>query len=177
AKGVAVDSVGTVFLANGHDGLRAYSYDGNSFTNTAHINNNASGEADLEGASGVAVSSDGTIFLANGSKGMFAYTYSPASGFENNFSAVPQNHSLSQNYPNPFNESTTIFYTLKESAMVSLKIYDLLGREIKTLVNEFQDESNYSINFNGSGLRSGIYYYQLQIGNKFTETKKMVLLR
>ena len=84
---------------------------------------------------------------------------------------------LEQNYPNPFNSSTTIFYSLRKSAQIRLKIYDLRGRAIKTLVNEYQNSNTYSITFNASDLASGIYYYQLQIANEFTETKKMLLLR
>ena len=84
---------------------------------------------------------------------------------------------LSQNYPNPFNPSTTIFYSLKKSAQVSLKIYDLLGREVTILVDAYQRPNTYAVRFEASDLVSGIYYYQLQIGIEFTETKKMMLLR
>lgn len=170
AKGLAVASDGTVFLANKNDGLRAYTYDGTSFTGTAHIDE--SGEAN-----GVEVASDGTVFLANHYKGMFAYTYSASSGIDNNLSTIPENYSLSQNYPNPFNPSTTIYYVLKKSARVSLRIYNLLGRGIKILVDSHQSPGTYSVRFEASDLTSGIYYYQLQINNEVFETKKMVLLR
>jgi len=170
AIGVAVGSDSTVFLASHRDGLRAYSYDGTSFSNTAHINEGGD-------AVSVAVDSGGTIFLANEYEGMYAYAYSGYVGIKDNFSSVPGSYALSQNYPNPFNSSTIIFYSLKKSALVSLKIYDLQGSEIKTLVNEYQNVDTYSINFDASDLVSGAYYYQLKIDNEFTETKKMVLLR
>jgi len=167
---VTVGSDGTIFLANNYDGLRAYSYDGTSFTNTAHI---------YEGgyARGVVVASNGTVFLANDYLGMLAYTYSGYVGIDDDFSTAPGSYSLSQNYPNPFNPSTTICYSLKKSGWVTLKIYDVLGREIKVLVNEHQNTNSYSVNFNASDLSNGVYYYRLQINNEFTETKKMVLLK
>jgi endoglucanase len=89
----------------------------------------------------------------------------------------PEEYKLLQNYPNPFSLSTTISYSLKESNWVSLKIYDLMGREITTLVNEYQIPDTYSVRFEASGLTGGIYYYQLRIGNDFSKTNKMMLLK
>jgi hypothetical protein len=83
---------------------------------------------------------------------------------------------LFQNYPNPFNPATTIAYSLKHSGFVVLTVYDVLGREIETLVNEFQIADNYRVNFTAKNLSAGIYVYQLQIGNKYRETKKMVYI-
>ena len=134
-------------------------------------------QAQAGDAESVAIASDGTIFLANGREGMFAYTYSASTGLQNNFPALPENHALLQNYPNPFNPSTTIYYSLKKSAWIKLIIYDLLGREIITLVDEHQNPNTYAVLFNASDLASGIYYYQLQINNEMTEAKKMLLLR
>jgi len=171
-KSVAVSSNGTVFLGNDDGGLRAYTYDDTSFECTAHINNGDDGYA-----YDVAIDLEGSIFLANGFDGLYAYTYSGFTGINDDMPFIPDNHSLSQNYPNPFNPSTTICYSLKKTALVSLKIYDLLGREIETLVKEYQNKNSYSVNFDASGLASGIYYYQLRIGNEFTETKKMMLIR
>jgi len=84
--------------------------------------------------------------------------------------------SLSQNYPNPFNPSTVISYQLPVIGFVSLKVYDILGKEIATLVNEEQPAGEYEIEFDGSALTSGIYFYQLKAGD-FTQTKKMILLK
>jgi cyclomaltodextrinase / maltogenic alpha-amylase / neopullulanase len=89
---------------------------------------------------------------------------------------MPKTFALEQNYPNPFNPSTTIRYQLPQSATVSLKIYDVLGREVQTLVNERQAAGQYSVLFNASGLASGVYFYRLQAGN-FVQTKKMMLLK
>jgi hypothetical protein len=89
---------------------------------------------------------------------------------------VPKTFALEQNYPNPFNPSTTIRYQLPQSATVSLKIYDVLGREVQTLVNERQAAGQYSVPFNADGLASGVYFYRLQAGS-FVQTKKMMLIK
>jgi subtilisin-like proprotein convertase family protein len=89
---------------------------------------------------------------------------------------VPGEYQLSQNYPNPFNPATTISYQLSGFSHVTLKVYDLLGRETMTLVNEQKPAGRYTVNFDASGLASGIYLYQLRAGS-FAETKKMVLMK
>ncbi|MEB2296797.1 MAG: T9SS type A sorting domain-containing protein, partial [Ignavibacteria bacterium] len=94
------------------------------------------------------------------------------------------NYELSQNYPNPFNPTTTISYSIQNAGEVSLKVYDMLGTEVASLVNENQEAGNYSLTFNaaelpsrsGSALTSGIYFYTLTSGN-FMETKKLILLK
>ncbi len=83
---------------------------------------------------------------------------------------------LSQNYPNPFNPSTKINYELKVANYVTIKVYDLQGRAIETLVNKKQSAGNYSVDFNGANLSSGIYFYSLQ-AEDFKETKKMMLIK
>jgi len=83
---------------------------------------------------------------------------------------------LSQNYPNPFNPSTSIHYAISSPQFVTIKVYDLLGKEIVTLVNEEKPAGNYEVEFNAANLPSGIYFYRIKAGN-FIETKKMVLLR
>ncbi len=84
--------------------------------------------------------------------------------------------SLIQNYPNPFNPNTTIKYNIPIAGNVSLKIFDVLGKEITTLVNEEKSAGSYNVEFNASHLASGIYYYQLRAGD-YVETKKMILLK
>lgn len=90
--------------------------------------------------------------------------------------SIVRDYSLSQNYPNPFNPSTTISYHLPKFSQVILKIYDLLGKEVKKLVDEQQNAGNYSVIFSASNLPSGIYFYQIQAGN-FIQTRKLVLLK
>ena len=85
-------------------------------------------------------------------------------------------YSISNNYPNPFNPSTKIKYFIPTQSIVSMKVYDALGKEVKTLVNEEKPSGIYEVEFNGTGLPSGVYFYQLKAGS-FIETKKMVLMK
>ena len=94
---------------------------------------------------------------------------------------IPKFYSLSQNYPNPFNPVTTIKYSIPtdlryEYQDVRLIVYDILGREVATLVTENQKPANYEVDFDASELTSGIYFYQLN-AEDYTETKKMILLK
>ena len=89
---------------------------------------------------------------------------------------VPREYSLSQNYPNPFNPITNIKYSIKEQKFVTLKIYDILGREVKTLINEIKTPGEYLVQFIGSELSSGVYFYRLVAGD-FTAVKRMVLIK
>jgi len=89
---------------------------------------------------------------------------------------IPLTYWLEQNYPNPFNPSTRISFSVRGSGFVSLKVYDVLGREVRTLVNEDLQPGSYEVTFNADGLASGVYLYRLRAGN-FTQTKRMVLLR
>ena len=93
-------------------------------------------------------------------------------------SSVPEAYNLLQNYPNPFNPSTRINYKLRNSNYVTLKVFDLLGKEVATLVNEKQNAGSYAVDFNSSefNLTSGIYFYTLNAG-EFKETRKMVLVK
>jgi len=93
---------------------------------------------------------------------------------ENNFSIKTFN--LYQNYPNPFNPSTTINYQIPKSSFVTLKIYDVLGREVANLVNNEKQAGQYNVTFNASKFSSGIYFYRLQAGD-FISTKKMILMK
>jgi hypothetical protein len=88
----------------------------------------------------------------------------------------PFKYELSQNYPNPFNPVTNIKYQIQKLGFVTLKIYDITGREVKTLVNEIKNPGNYSVTFNGSELSSGVYFYRIQAGD-FIQVKKMVLIK
>ncbi len=84
--------------------------------------------------------------------------------------------SLSQNYPNPFNPTTRIVYQIPEKGNVTLKVFDMLGKEIATLVEEYRDEGRYEVEFNASEFSSGAYFYRIQAGD-FVETKKMILMK
>jgi len=88
---------------------------------------------------------------------------------------IPVKFSLSQNYPNPFNPSTIINYEIGSPTLVCLKIYDLLGREIAVLVNDWQKKGNYSVIFNGKQCSSGIYFYKLSAGHHYAVKKMLVV--
>ena len=89
---------------------------------------------------------------------------------------IPTDYSLTQNYPNPFNPSTTIKYALSNPELVTLKIFNVLGKEVATLVSEQKPAGDYEVNFNADQLASGVYYYKLTAGD-FISTKKMILLK
>jgi hypothetical protein len=83
---------------------------------------------------------------------------------------------LKQNYPNPFNPSTTIMFEVPKSSVVRLSVYDLLGREVSALLNERRDAGVHEVEFEGSNLASGVYFYRLQTGD-FVQTKKLMILK
>ncbi len=89
---------------------------------------------------------------------------------------VPLAYKLTQNYPNPFNPSTRIKYSIPERSQVTLKVYNLLGQEVATLINEEQPQGNYVALFEGNKLATGVYFYRLEAG-KFKQTMKMLLLK
>ena len=97
-------------------------------------------------------------------------------GINSNTSEIINKFFLSQNYPNPFNPTTIINYELPITNYVSLKVYDALGNEVETLVNDKQNAGSYSVDFNAASLPSGIYFYKLVTEN-FSETKKMVVVK
>jgi hypothetical protein len=89
---------------------------------------------------------------------------------------IPTEFALTQNYPNPFNPLTTIAFSVPEEAKTSLVVYDILGREVGVLVDDVVQPGNYQVQFDGSRLSSGVYFYRLQAG-KFANTKRLLLLR
>ncbi|GAB4453749.1 MAG: hypothetical protein Fur0028_09240 [Bacteroidales bacterium] len=101
-------------------------------------------------------------------------------GVEESNDNIPIEYLLSQNYPNPFNPTTTIEFSIPDVgtglALSELKVYDMLGREVATLVNEQKSPGNYEVKFDGSNLASGVYFYQLRAG-EFSQTKKLILIK
>ncbi|MBK9097158.1 MAG: right-handed parallel beta-helix repeat-containing protein [bacterium] len=122
---------------------------------------------------------NGNVRISFGSSSMTvdigAYEFAPPSNTELS-QEVPTKVSLEANYPNPFNPTTTIRYSIPQNNIVTLTVYDILGSEVATLVNEEQSAGSYEVSFNASHLSSGIYVYRLRSGS-FVETKKMVLLK
>jgi len=97
-------------------------------------------------------------------------------GVENDISLIPNDFYISQNYPNPFNSATAIQYSIPQRSNVTLKVYDILGNEVSTLVNEENEQGVYTVNFDANNLASGLYLYRIQAGT-FIATKKMILLK
>jgi photosystem II stability/assembly factor-like uncharacterized protein len=114
--------------------------------------------------------------FAGGANGVILKTIKGGVGVQNISSSVPDKYSLEQNYPNPFNPTTNIRYQITKNSYVTLKVYNILGKEIATLVNEKLSAGTYEVKFDGSNLPSGIYFYKLET-DKFKDTKKLVLLK
>ena len=95
---------------------------------------------------------------------------------DNNGNSTPYTFSLSQNYPNPFNPVTMISYSIPQKGLVTVKVFDVTGRLVRTLVNETMEAGNNSVMFDASSLSSGVYFYNIESGS-FTDTKKMILVK
>jgi hypothetical protein len=174
-----VDSVGNIYCC-GPGGVWIFPPTGNTYLDKILMPNNASasncawGDADKK-----------TLYITSGSS-VYKIRLASTTGVDKKQGGIlPNNYKLFQNYPNPFNPSTVIGYQLPKAGFISLKIYDLLGNEVKTLVNEFQSAGIYNSQFSildlpaarhGSQLTSGIYFYTLIAGN-FTQTKKLILIK
>jgi hypothetical protein len=100
----------------------------------------------------------------------------PATSVDSQDGSMPEVFSLAQNYPNPFNPSTTIQYSIAAATHVTLKVYNLLGEEVMTLLDQSQRAGSYSIRFDASRLSSGMYFYQLKTA-EYVSTKKMILIK
>ena len=100
----------------------------------------------------------------------------PITDIKTETNQLPTKFALSQNYPNPFNPTTTIKYSVPELSFVKINIYDVLGSEVATLVNEEKHIGTYELNWNAANLQSGVYFYRLKAGS-FVETKKMILIK
>jgi hypothetical protein len=106
----------------------------------------------------------------------FTVKYNQLTGIKTSNASIPVNFKLYQNYPNPFNPITKIQYSIPQNGDVSLKVYDMLGREVQTLVNGYKKAGDYSVIFDGSKLSSGVYIYKLQ-AEQYSDMKKMVLIK
>ncbi|MCU0332412.1 MAG: T9SS type A sorting domain-containing protein [Ignavibacteriaceae bacterium] len=143
------------------------------------IGSDAVGNANQGGA--VAIAPDGNTAIVGGiadnTNTGAAWVFVPGTtSVQQTSNETPMSFLLNQNYPNPFNPSTVISYQLPVSGNTTLKIYDVLGNEVATLVNEEQSAGNYEVDFDATGLSSGLYFYKLQSDN-FVETKKMLLMK
>jgi len=104
------------------------------------------------------------------------FASSPLEDVNNNTTNIPEIYVLNQNYPNPFNPVTQIRYGIPKKGLVTMRVYDVLGREVTKLVNEVKSPGSYIVDFDGSNLSSGVYFYKLE-ANGFSDVKKMLLIK
>lgn len=119
---------------------------------------------------------DQDYYLYASSAGRFFKSSSAVTSVRLNVQTLPTRFSLYQNYPNPFNPTTTISYQLPVNTLVTLKVYDMLGRQVITLTNERQTAGAHSVIFNASNLSSGVYFYRLTAGS-YLQAKKLMLIK
>jgi ligand-binding sensor domain-containing protein len=151
--------------------------DGGMYVSTNNGASWTSADSGLTGSSVQVIAVIGTNVFAGTNNGIWRRPISEmVTGVEENQTQIPTLYALKQNYPNPFNPTTTISYQLPTNTIVTLKVYDVLGREIKTLVSERQKAGNHLVIFDANSLPSGVYFYRLQAGS-YAETKKLVLLK
>ena len=164
---IAINSKDEIYVA-GANGVFESNNNGQDWTifNT--------GLTDWNSANALIFDIDNRLIAATTNKGVCWTTSSTTSAIQKESNI--NNFDLSQNYPNPFNPTTKIEYSIPITSFVTLKVYDILGREVATLVNEEKFSGNYKVVFDGSDLSSGIYFYKIQAGN-YSSVKKMVLLQ
>ena len=187
-KDIAMDSIGNIYITGGSIGTGFSGY-----LDYATIKYSSNGDslwtrrynaADLEdNPEAVTIDKSGNVYVTGNSQDSFTsggsvtikYSQTPTGVYQTNLN-LPDEYYLRQNYPNPFNPVTNIICRISKSEFVSLKVYDVLGNEIAVLINQEKPAGNYSVEFNGATLSSGIYFYRLKAGN-FLDTKKLVLLK
>lgn len=174
--GVLIDAEGKIYFGGSAPGSNFYCLDSNGvilWQYTSGI---------FEYDSCPAIGSDGTLYLGFHNNGSILCTNNliaikdSATVSVNESIPLVKEFQLGQNYPNPFNPSTTINYSIPNSGKVVLRVYNIIGKEVVCLVNEYKSEGNYIANFNASNLPSGVYFYTLQTG-EFSSSKKMILIK
>jgi len=179
ATSLAVDGSGNVYITCNSDGIVTVKYSSTGNEEWAsHY-----GTDYPRFPYGIRVDKTGNVYVGGNtmiSRSTSFYTtikyVQTPTAVEERSTSVPSNFSLEQNYPNPFNPTTTISYQLPISSKVTLRIYDLLGREVATLVNQEESAGWKEVEWDASSIASGIYFYKLQ-ANNFIETKKMLIIK
>ena len=168
AHTIKIDEHGNIYAVTLINGIYCSTNNGNIWN---EMNTDLS-EIDILAS---AISPEGYIYLGTQSGSLFR-SINVTTSVQTIESTISSKIKLEQNYPNPFNPSTTLSYSVSQASFVKLKVYDCLGNEIETLVNDTKQSGIYQINFNGKRLSSGVYYYKLQVGNT-SLVKKMLLLK
>jgi len=130
----------------------------------------------FDGFQSMSVVNDTVSYVVGDFSNVWKTTTDGVTAVDNTGSAKITNFYLAQNYPNPFNPTTVIRYQMPKAGFVSIKLYDILGREVKTLVNESKGAGSYNVTFNAENLSSGVYIYQMKAGG-FISSKKLVLMK
>lgn len=165
---LAIDSLGALWAGTDSSGVV---YSANSGKSWKKINSGLTDSLYVT----VSFGPDGYIYA--GTAGGYVFRSSnPITSVRNRSNEVPTTFYLSQNYPNPFNPTTSINYSVPNTNFVTLKVYDILGRKIKTLVEEEKSPGNYEVKFNVNNLASGVYIYTIS-ANGFAQSKKMLLMK
>jgi len=156
-------------------------YRQSTFTYDTHGNELTGNNTTWSGSSWVSTDYDFAIAFNGGTYDFIGYRIIVSytlinTGVSKDNSGIAQSYSLFQNYPNPFNPNTEIRFRITDYSKVTVRVYDILGREVATLVNEMQRPGTYSVPFDGTKLASGVYVYRLTAG-QFAQTRKMVLVR
>ena len=166
-----------------HDSVHVWSISGNAWFKVISGKPGGGMSNIFAAVSGRVVNDTAKIFLPGGYTGVGSSNFDVIGCGPNIFtgltpinSEIPNNFSLSQNYPNPFNPVTNIKFSMPASGLVKLVVFDILGREVTTLLNEVKPAGNYLVDFDASALSSGVYFYRLESGS-FAETKKMLLVK
>ncbi|MFA5832700.1 MAG: T9SS type A sorting domain-containing protein [Bacteroidota bacterium] len=172
---IAVNTDGKLFFGGANSGINSNVYQSTNFGVTWNlISNNITTIDNQASLRSLFTSSNGDLF-AGTSSGLFQ-SASKITNILDASTSVPESFTLYQNYPNPFNPSTTIRFTVRDAGIVSVTVYDLIGRKMKELVNSSMQPGSYSVTFDASKFSSGIYFYSLRSGTNIL-TKKMSLIR
>ena len=158
--------------------IRYKSYDGTIWSQSEEVSDASSDVTGLQKPEVGDIDGSTPVFAFVGANFTNVYfdNFSWTPSDVNEGSNIPEIYSLEQNYPNPFNPSTSIQFRIPENSFVSLKIYNVLGKEVITLLNEEKNAGTYDVNFNATNLASGVYFYKLEASN-FVQTKKMMLMK
>jgi len=166
---VAIDKQGNKWIGTWWGGLAKF--DGVNWTVYNTSNSGLPGDYVLA----IAIDSAGNRWIGTYEGGLGVYRGGEGEG-EKEEKIIPREFSLYQNYPNPFNLETVIEFDIPEVTDVKLEVYDVLGRKVKTILDDRLEVGRYRVRFNGSGLSSGVYFYRLEAG-KYVGVKKMVLVK
>jgi hypothetical protein len=192
AHSIALDDLGNIYVTGGSDGAQnnqdyaTIKYNSSGVQQWEKRYNGTGNSYDITHS--IAVDKTGAVYVTGSSTGngtgldYATIKYLQSTGISQISSEIPEQFSLSQNYPNPFNPVTNLEFGISDllasrsGGFVSLKVYDMLGKEVATLVNENLSPGKYKVEFDGSGLTSGVYFYKLTAG-EFTDVKRMMLVK